>query len=260
MTTAAQEFSDGAAYERQMGRWSRKIGVQFLDWCGVAPGQKWLDVGCGNGAFTQEIIAGARPSQVLGVDPSPGQIEFARSRFGVSAATFEVGDAMKLPVADGNFDFAAMALAISFVPNPAEAVVEMKRTVRKGGMVATYMWDFAGGGLPLKPFVEMLKALGVEMKMPPHPEAAGRDALQTMWRAAGLSEIETTVLHTEIAFRDFDDFWDSCSASGPPSVSLAAFTAAQRAELKERSRAIFRTAADGSIAYQSFANAVKGLV
>jgi len=235
-------------------------GVKFLDWCGVAPGQKWLDVGCGNGAFTQEIIAGASPSHVLGVDPSPGQIEFARSRFGVSAATFEIGNAMKLPVADGSFDVAAMALAISFVPDPAEAVVEMKRTVRKGGMVATYMWDFAGGGLPLKPFRDVLKTLGVEIKMPSHPEAAGRDALHTMWKSAELSEIETTVLHTDIAFRDFDDFWDSCSASGPPAVSLTAFTAAQRAELKERGRAIFRTAADGSIAYRSFANAVKGLV
>ncbi len=138
-------FADGNAYERLMGRWSRLAGAQFLDWLDAPANLKWIDVGCGNGAFTEVLIARAAPLAVAGIDPSEGQIAFARTRPGTRLAEFRVGDAQALPFPDNSFDAASMALVLVFVADPVKAAAEMARVVRPGGLVATYMWEFPNG-------------------------------------------------------------------------------------------------------------------
>ncbi len=258
---AARQFSDGEAYERLMGRWSRKVGVQFLEWCDVPTGRSWIDVGCGNGAFTEAIIARAAPSKVLGLDPSPKQIEFAQGRAGTKTAEFRAGDAMALPVADATFDVACMALVISFVPDPAKGVAEMKRVVRSGGMVCAYMWDLPAGGVPTSPFYAALRDMGLPAPMPPQAEISRREEVERLWREAGLHDVETTVLRIAVEHPDFDAFWDANFVPvGPQAQRLQQLDETQRADLKERLRTRFRTASDGRIVFQSFANAVKGRV
>src|SRR6476620_1595634 len=93
MSDAAKFFSDGAAYERRMGRWSRLVGEIFLDWLDVPAGWRWLDVGCGNGAFTEVLIGRCAPAAVSAIDPSEGQLSYARTRSGIGLAEFRVGDA-----------------------------------------------------------------------------------------------------------------------------------------------------------------------
>src|SRR5262245_30348989 len=95
-TTDKIQFNDGAAYERYMGVWSRLVGEAFLDWLAPAPGGKWLDVGCGNGAFTQMILQRCAPSGVDGIDPSEAQLAFAGSQPALAKARFQKGDAMAL--------------------------------------------------------------------------------------------------------------------------------------------------------------------
>jgi ubiquinone/menaquinone biosynthesis C-methylase UbiE len=151
MGSADKLFTDGEAYERMMGRWSRLVGEAFLDWLDVPKGLRWLDVGCGNGAFTEEIIARCAPATVMAIDPSDEQLAFARTRPGAKIAKFEVGDAQKLSFGDATFDVAIMALVLAFLRDPAKAVAEMARVVRPGGWVATYMWDILGGGSPTTP-------------------------------------------------------------------------------------------------------------
>ena len=129
MTGQAIRFDDGAVYERIMGTWSRLAGQVFLDWLAPAPGLAWLDIGCGNGAFTELIASRCTPQAVHGVDPSEGQIAFARTRVG-RVAQFRQGDAMDLPFGAGEFDAAAMALVLFFVPDPAKGVAEMARVVK----------------------------------------------------------------------------------------------------------------------------------
>jgi ubiquinone/menaquinone biosynthesis C-methylase UbiE len=129
-------FDDGAAYERMMGVWSRLAGEVFLDWLAPRPGFKWIDVGCGNGAFTELIVAKHAPAEIKGVDPSDGQLAYARTRRGTEMAEFHKGDAMALPFGDRVFDVAIMALVIFFVPEPAKGVAEMVRVVAPGGPVA----------------------------------------------------------------------------------------------------------------------------
>jgi ubiquinone/menaquinone biosynthesis C-methylase UbiE len=115
-------FDDGASYERFMGIWSRMAGDVFIDWLKPAAGLKWVDVGCGNGAFTENIVERCAPLSVDGVDPSEGQLAFARTRPAARLAKFHQGDAMALPFADDTFDVAVMPLVIFFVPEPATGV------------------------------------------------------------------------------------------------------------------------------------------
>ena len=113
-------FGDGAAYERYMGTWSRLAGDVFLDWLAPPPALRWVDVGCGNGAFTQLLVDRCAPSEVQGIDPSEGQLAYALDRNTAGMADFRQGDAMDLPFPEGQFDAAVMALVIFFVPDPAK--------------------------------------------------------------------------------------------------------------------------------------------
>src|SRR6202040_2237372 len=122
-------FEDGAAYERMMGAWSRTAGGIFLDWLAPSPGLRWVDIGCGSGAFSQLLVERCTPTEVQGVDPSEGQLAFARTRPAARFAQFRQGDAMALPFPNDSFDAAVMALVLFFVPEPAKGVAEMVRVV-----------------------------------------------------------------------------------------------------------------------------------
>src|SRR4051794_29030674 len=141
-------FDDGAGYERYMGTWSRLAGEIFLDGLAPEPGLRWLDVGCGNGAFTERLVERCAPVAVEGIDPSEEQLAFARERAGAQGARFHQGDAMALPYPDDTFDAAVMPLVIFFVSDPARGVAEMVRVVRPGGIVAAYAWDLLDHGFP----------------------------------------------------------------------------------------------------------------
>ena len=187
MGQADKLFTDGEAYERLMGRWTRLVGEVFLDWLDVPKGLRWLDVGCGNGAFTEELIARCAPATVMAIDPSKDQLAYARTRPGVKAAEFRVGDAQKLPFGDDSFDIAIMALVISFLPEPDKAAAEMTRVVRPGGWVATYMWDIPGGGSTLDPIYIALESMGMTTSVrPPNPAVSRRQAMDELWKNAGL--------------------------------------------------------------------------
>ncbi|HEV3159724.1 MAG TPA: class I SAM-dependent methyltransferase [Xanthobacteraceae bacterium] len=260
MNESPNLFADGKAYERLMGRWSKLAGEKFLDWLDAPKNQKWLDVGCGNGAFTEVLIAQCAPAAVIGVDPSEGQLAYARGRTGTKRAEFRVADAQALPFPDKSFDAATMALVIVFIPDPAKAAREMARVVRPGGIVATYMWEFPDG-FPLAPLAAAMKDLGLTPPERPNVEASARDAMRAIWKAAGLSAIESEVIRIRVNFTSFDDFWDSNTVPvGPSGKALSELTHSAREQLKTRLRERLPIAADGSIAYEAFAYAVKGVV
>ena len=260
MGEAPNLFTDGKAYERLMGRWSRLAGEKFLDWVDAPKNLKWLDAGCGNGAFTEVLIARCAPASVIGVDPSEGQLAYARGRPGAKGAEFRVADAQALPFPDNSFDAASMALVIVFIPDPAKAARELARVVRPGGIAATYMWEFPNG-FHLAPLAAAMKDLGHTPPERPNVEASTRDAMRAIWTQAGFSAIESEVIRIRLNFSSFDDFWDSNTVPvGPSGKALSELTPSAREQLKARLRERLPIAADGSIAYEAFANAVKGLV
>jgi SAM-dependent methyltransferase len=241
-----------------MGRWSRQVGIQFLDWLDLPKGLQCLDVGCGNGAFTEVLAARVAPAELAGVDPSNEQIPFAKVREGAKRAQFRVGDAQALPFPNGSFDVAIMALVISFVLNPDKAVAEMARVVRPGGWVAAYMWDIAANLGPHSPCYATMNALGIPVASRPS-NASEQSIMRALWEQAGMSSTEIRTIEIPVRFADFDDFWDSNSTpAGPVGKAIEKLSPADRERVRSHLRERLPRDSTGRIAYQARANAVKG--
>ncbi len=252
-------FEDGAAYEQTMGKWSLLVGGRFLDWLAPPAGLRWLDVGCGNGAFTELLIERCAPSAVDGIDPSDGQLVFARTRPGAAGAKFQKGDATALPYADDSFDAAVMALVIFFVGDPVKGVAEMRRVVKPGGLISAYAWDITRSGSPFEPIWDEMRRLGIEPAQPPSKDSSRLEVLTGLWRDAGLQAIETREIAVERSFASFEHFWTVTTAHNVK-AAIDVMTPEQRAGLKERVRARMPTDGVGRVAFTSKANAVKGRV
>jgi len=143
MSTPAERsvWPSGRAYEPYVGRWSRLVAREFVDWLAVPPAARWLDFGCGTGALTETILHRANPAQVDGIDPSEGYLALAREQVRDARIRFNVGDARRLPVESATCDAVVSALVLNFIPDLPAGMAEMARAVRPGGTVAGYVWD-----------------------------------------------------------------------------------------------------------------------
>ena len=260
MSVPTISFEDGAAYDSMMGVWTQYVGTPFLSWLNLDEGGRWLDVGCGTGAFTQQIIDSCKPATIDGIDPSSAQIEFARNRDKASPARFRIGDAMALPYGDDAFDVTTMALVIFFVPQPALSVAEMSRVTSPGGTVATYVWDVYGGGMPPEPIFEALRELDIDHPLPPRAETSRSDALLRLWQAAGLRHIEQQAFSVERRFESFDSFWNITTSSASLQGVFAGMDSKTVQKVRQRVHNGLPVADDGSITYAARANAIKGTV
>lgn len=253
-------FNDGAAYERMMGAWSRLAAEVFLDWLAPRAGLRWIDVGCGTGAFSQLVFDRCAPAEIQGVDPSEAQLAFARTRPASGVAQFQLGDATALPFSGDRFDAAVMALVIFFVPDPAKGVAEMARVVAPGGTVAAYAWDILGGGIPTEPILGELRAMGMTPPSPPSVGASRLDAMRSLWTGAGLDAVETREITVQRTFADFDEFWTTTVMAASVGPMVAALPSGDLERLKARVRARLPADAAGRITYAGRANAVKARI
>lgn len=251
------QFTDGSAYERFMAPWSRSAGTLFLDWLEQRQGLDWADIGCGNGAFTELLLARWSPAFVCAIDPSNEQIAAARRRISAKQVELSVGDAMALPYADARFDVAVMALVLFFVPDPKKGIAEMLRVTKPGSVIASYTWDILRGGSPTQPLWEVLRELGKQVVLPPSSEVSRFEALKALWAEFGLRDIETRELVVERTFADFDDYWLSMVVSGPVAIA-ATLSDAESGEMKRRLLARLPASASGTITIHAWATAIKG--
>ncbi|WP_134497140.1 class I SAM-dependent methyltransferase [Microvirga pakistanensis] len=251
-------FDDGAAYEQMMGIWSRLAGEVFLDWLAPPSGLRWIDIGCGTGAFTELLVGRCAPAEVQGIDPSEEQLAFARTRPALRVAEFRQGDAMALPFPADQFDAAVMALVLVFVPEPAKGIQEMVRVVSPGGTVATYMWDMLGGGFPLDPILIEMHAMGLMPPRPPRMEASQMEMLHDLWTGAGLEAVETREITVRRTFADFDNFWMTNLKSPSIGATIATMASADVETLQSRVRARLAADADGRITCSARAHAIRG--
>jgi len=255
-------WSSGSAYEAYIGRWSRLVAPVFLDWLGIPPGRRWLDVGCGTGALSDAIVARCEPRSVVGVDPSEPFVEHATAAVADDRATFAVGTAADTGLHDGDVDVVVSALVLNFVPDLAEALREARRVVRPGGIVAGYVWDYADGMQLLRRFWDAAVALdpgaraldeGVRF-----PDAAP-EPLATAFEAAGLTTVDVRAIEVPTAFASFADLWTPfLSGTGPAPAYVASLTEPARKALRERFRASVAAEPDGSVRLIARAWAVRG--
>jgi SAM-dependent methyltransferase len=205
-------WTGAEAYERYMGGWSRGAAGGFLVWLDPSAHLCWLDVGCGTGALTSEILAlePAAPSSVCGVDASSGFVEHARASIADSRVRFETAAAEDLPFEDSAFDVVVSGLLLNFVREPSCAVREMTRVSRPGGVVGSYVWDYAGEMQPLRHFWEAVFAVvpsATELDEVRRFALCKPEPLRALFVDAGLQDVEVQAIDSRVTFRDFEDYW-----------------------------------------------------
>ncbi|MCR2761903.1 MULTISPECIES: class I SAM-dependent methyltransferase [unclassified Microbacterium] len=228
---------EGAAvdYDRFMGRYSELLSSPFSDFAGVQQGQRVLDVGCGPGALTAELVARLGAAAVTGVEPSVSYSAAARERF--PGARIEMAAAGDLPFEDAEFDVALAQLVVHFMSDPVHDLREVARVVRPGGVVAACVWDHAGGTSPLSQFWEVLST--VDPDAPSESERPGtrRGQLGRYLAAAGLREIAETVLTVRVLHPTFEDWWQPYERGvGPVGAYIASLDDAGRLRLQHTLR------------------------
>ena len=255
-------WAAGNLYEPYVGRWSRLVASDFLQWLRLPAQLDWLDVGCGTGALTEAIFEQMQPRGVTGIDPSPGFLDYAKARVSDPRATFEVADAQSLPVQSARFDVAVSGLVLNFVPKPLLAVQEMARAVRPAAVVAAYVWDYAGKLELMRYFWDAAVALDPDaskvaeaIRFPIcHPPA-----LVALFNEAGLDDVQTQTIEIATLFRDFDDYWNPfLGGQGPAPAYAMSLSEEHRAALRDRIRGTLPIASDGTIPLIARAWAVRG--
>jgi SAM-dependent methyltransferase len=256
-------WASAADYETYVGRWSRRVAREFLPWLAVPPGSRWLDVGCGTGALAQAILEIASPRAVTGIDPSQGYLTCAREHARDSRASFGLGDVRALPLETATFDAAVSGLVLNFVPEPEQAVAEMVRVVRPGGVVATYVWDYAGEMQLMRHFWEAAVALdpaAYDLDEGRRFPICKPEPLGALFRRAGLLDVVVRAIDVPTVFRDLDDFWAPfLGGQGPAPGYVMSLSEERRGVLRERIRKSLPIAADGSIPLIARAWAVRGV-
>jgi SAM-dependent methyltransferase len=210
------------------------------------------------------ILAVASPRHVTGVDPSEGFVSFARHKVTDNRTTFQIGDAQKLSLADGSSDATVSGLVINFIPDQAKAVTEMKRVTRPGGIVAAYVWDYAGEMQMMRHFWNAAVALD--------PNAASLDEgrrfpvcrpepLADLFRKAGLGDVKTRSIDVPTVFRNFEDYWTPFLGGQAPAPGYCmSLSEERRIALRDRIRASLPIKSDGTIHLIARAWAVRGVL
>jgi SAM-dependent methyltransferase len=229
------------AYDRFMGRYSARLAPQLADFAGVRSGQRVIDIGCGPGAVTSELVDRLGPTNVFAVDPSEPFVAAVRERF--PAVDVRRAAAEQLPFPDNAFDAALAQLVVHFMSDPVAGLSEMGRVVRNDGVVAACVWDHAGEQGPLSVFWQAARELDPDVKDESHLAGARAGHLAELFVNAGLRGVEATALVATVVHASFEDWWGPFTLGvGPAGAYAVGLEADRRAELRERCRELLPTA------------------
>lgn len=258
--------ADAAGYEAQMGRWSRRLAPLLVDFAGLDGEARVLDVGCGTGSLTFELLRMPEINEVHGIDLSASYIAHARGRSTDPRVRFEVADARSLPFPDDYFDHTLSCLVLQFIPDATSALREMTRVTRPGGTLTATTWDTRGGLVSFRMFFDTAAALDAEAALR-RAQACRRPlarpgGLAQAWREAGLQQVCEGSLNIRMEHAHFEDFWTALdSGNGPYADYLRTLEPAKRVSIREAVRSAYLDGdEDGPRSYAATAWAVRGTV
>ncbi|GAA2833399.1 methyltransferase family protein [Aminobacter aminovorans] len=264
--TSSFNVQDAAGYEQLMGRWSQKLAVPFINFAGLADGEKVLDVGCGTGSLTFALAKAANLKEIAAIDFSPVFVATAQAHNTDPRIKISQADACALPFEDNNFDRTLALLVLHFVPEAPKAIAEMARVTRPGGVVAATVWDHYGGMPGMRMAVDTLAALGEAGR-----QLRARYCFQPMMQpgemkaaflAQGLSRVEETQLLLRMDYADFGDLWAPIGAGeGPIGKFVATLDQAEKVRAEAAVRDAYEAGRpDGQRSFANIAWAVRGIV
>jgi len=258
--------SNAAGYEQLMGRWSQKLAPRFIDFAGIADGERILDVGCGTGSLSFALAKAVDLSEIDAIDYSPVFVEALTRRNTNPRIKIRQADACALPFEDGTFDRALALLVLHFVPDAAKAVAEMRRVVRPGGVVAAAVWDHLGGMPGMRVMIDTVAVLSEAGR-----QLRSRYCFQPMMRPGelkqtflqqGLADVMETELMIRMDYQNFDDYWGPIAAGeGPLGRYIATLDTAERARTDAAVRDAYEAGQpDGPRSFANVAWACRGIV
>jgi SAM-dependent methyltransferase len=220
------------SYDRFMGRYASPLAPRFADYAGVVPGGRVLDVGCGPGALTSELVRRVGADAVAAVDPSESFVEAARDRH--PGVDVRLATAEQLPFSDAEFDVALAQLVVHFMTDPVAGLAEMARVTRAGGTVAACVWDHAGGNGPISPLWDAVHELDQEARDESSLAGSRSGHLTELFEAAGLSQVEESSLTVHVEHPTFEDWWEPYTLGvGPAGAYVARLDPERRTRIEE---------------------------
>jgi SAM-dependent methyltransferase len=229
------------SYDRFMGRYSLLLSPQMADLAGVREGQQVIDVGCGPGALTAELVTRVGPLSVAAVDPSAPFVAATQARN--PGVDVRQASAERLPFPDRAFDAALAQLVVHFMSDPVAGLAEMARVTRGDGVVAACVWDHAGGQGPLSLFWAAAHELDPDVEDESRLAGAREGHLGQLFAIAGLREIEEATMTSSLQHDSFDEWWQPFTGGvGPAGTYVARLDPERRAHLRERCRAMLPAA------------------
>ena len=228
-------FDSASAYGRFMGRFSEPLAPVFADWVGLDGVDRVLDVGCGPGQLTAELVRRLSADSVAAVDPSPPFVAAARRL--LPDVDIRVAAAESMPFDDGVFDVALAQLVVHFMADPLRGVREMARVTRPGGVIAACVWDHAGGRGPLSPFWAVVRDLDMSATDESRLVGAREKDLHELFERAGLERVESGTLEVTVPIASFEDWWEPYTMGvGPAGDHVARLAPHERSRLQEACR------------------------
>lgn len=225
------------SYDRFMGLYSVQLSAGLADLAGVEAGQRALDVGCGPGALTAELVQRLGAENVAAADPSEPFVAAARERH--PGVDVHLAPAEQLPFADDEFDAALAQLVVHFMADAVAGLREMARVVRPGGAVAASVWDLAGDRAPISPFWTAARRLEPRAQDEAALAGARQGHLAELFDQAGLTGIETAELTSSVTYDSFDEWWDPYTGGvGPAGQYAMSLPEDDRARLREECRSV----------------------
>jgi SAM-dependent methyltransferase len=258
--------SDGPAYERFLGRWTKRLAEPLLDFAGFPAGGALLDVGTGTGSVARAMAARWPSRQIVGVDVAESYIGYARAQAIGASPVFEIGDATALHFDNGAFAGVTAQLVLNFVPNAKLAIGEMKRATQRGGIVVAAIWDFRGGLVYQRLFWDTVAGIDPEAANVRDRLFSGTlalpDGLTKLFADAGLADVRRCSLTVRMDYVNFDDYWEPLlGGQGPMGSYVTALDVDKRHNVENAVRRAYCSGSpDGERSMTATAWAVRGIV